>query len=124
VGWIGVDLDGTLAEYHGWVSEEHIGPPIPLMLDRVKKWLAEGRDVRIFTARVDGGKAALLLGDENGKKFEDVDSIKAIIEKWCLQNIGQILPITNVKDYGMVELWDDRCVQVRPNTGERVDGWE
>ena len=28
------------------------------------------------------------------------------------------------KDYGMVELWDDRAVQVKPNTGERVDGKE
>ena len=35
-GWIGVDLDGTLAEYHGWKGSEHIGPPIPLMVERVK----------------------------------------------------------------------------------------
>lgn len=26
-GWIGVDLDGTLAEYHGWKGAEHIGQP-------------------------------------------------------------------------------------------------
>jgi hypothetical protein len=50
-GWIGVDLDGTLAEYHGWVGPEYIGPPIPAMLDRVKLWLEEGRTVKIFTAR-------------------------------------------------------------------------
>lgn len=43
--WIGVDLDGTLAEYHGWVSELHIGPPIPAMLARVKRWLAEGKEI-------------------------------------------------------------------------------
>lgn len=116
-GWIGVDLDGTLAEYHGWVSEEHIGKPIPLMVYRVKKWIAEGREVRIFTARVDGGKAAILLGDENGQNFENVDRIRGIIETWCQEHIGTVLPITNVKDYGMVELWDDRCVQVIPNTG-------
>lgn len=48
-GWIGVDLDGTLAEYTGWHGPGHIGPPIPKMLDRVKNWLAEGVDVRIFT---------------------------------------------------------------------------
>lgn len=24
-GWIGVDLDGTLAGYDGWVGPEHIG---------------------------------------------------------------------------------------------------
>lgn len=39
-GWIGVDLDGTLAEYHGWGNGE-IGDPVPAMLERVKKWLAE-----------------------------------------------------------------------------------
>src|SRR5690349_18780615 len=54
-GWIGVDLDGTLAEYHGWKGVEHIGPPIPEMVARVKQWLAEGRDVRIFTARCSEG---------------------------------------------------------------------
>lgn len=51
-GWIGVDLDGTLAMYDGFKGPEHIGDPVPKMLERVKKWLAEGREVRIFTARV------------------------------------------------------------------------
>ena len=51
-GWYGVDLDGTLAEYHGWVSPTHIGAPIPKMLYRVGRWLAEGKEVRIMTARV------------------------------------------------------------------------
>ena len=38
-GWIGVDLDGTLAHYDGWKGIEHVGPPIPAMLARVKYWL-------------------------------------------------------------------------------------
>jgi hypothetical protein len=25
--WIGVDLDGTLAEYNDWINIEHIGKP-------------------------------------------------------------------------------------------------
>ena len=33
-GWIGVDLDGTLAEYHGW-NGGAIGEPVPAMLARV-----------------------------------------------------------------------------------------
>ena len=37
--WIGVDLDGTLAEWDGWKGHEHIGPPIPAMLERVKRWI-------------------------------------------------------------------------------------
>lgn len=58
-GWIGVDLDGTIAEYHGWVSPTHIGAPIPKMVERVKVWLSEGKEVRIFTARVfPGGRVS------------------------------------------------------------------
>jgi len=34
--WIGVDLDGTLAKYGEWRGVEHIGEPIPPMVDRVK----------------------------------------------------------------------------------------
>ena len=45
-GWIGVDLDGTLAYYDYWRGPEHIGEPIPAMLERVQRWLAEGKDVR------------------------------------------------------------------------------
>lgn len=105
-GWIGVDLDGTLAEYGGWQGADHIGAPVPLMLARVKEWLARGIEVRIFTARV-----AL---DEDG-------SVVASIEAWCEEHVGQKLAVTCQKDYGMVELWDDRCVQVIPNTGQRAD---
>jgi hypothetical protein len=111
-GWIGVDLDGTLAEYDHWRGEAHIGVPVPAMVERVKKWLADGVEVRIFTARVhaDGGDA------------RDVTTVRRYIEMWCREHIGTLLPVTNVKDYGMVELWDDRAVQVVPNTGRRADG--
>lgn len=108
-GWIGVDLDGTLAEYHGWKGEKHIGAPIPIMVERVKRWRAEGLDVRIFTARVCAGQ-------------RDVLAIHACIARWCLEHLGEVLPITNVKDYSMVELWDDRAVQIIANTGRRADG--
>jgi len=110
-GWIGVDLDGTLAQYDGWKGIEHIGEPVPLMLDRVKHWLAEGIDVRIFTARV--GPAS------DGRS--PTETIR-VVEEWCRKHIGQLLPITCIKDMGMVELWDDRAVQVGLNTGIRADG--
>jgi hypothetical protein len=117
-GWIGVDLDGTLAEYGGWVSEAHIGKPVPRMAARVRSWLAAGRDVRIFTARVDGGEVALLMGNQAGEKFKDVERIRSIIQDWTEEHFGVRLPVTNKKDYGMVELWDDRAMQVIPNTGD------
>lgn len=107
-GWIGVDLDGTLAHYEGWKGIEHIGAPIAPMVDRVKRWIEEGKDVRIFTARV---------------ATSDEAELKAVlyrIELWCHEYIGRSLQVTNVKDFGMVELWDDRAVQVTTNTGVTV----
>lgn len=119
-GWIAVDLDGTLAHYDGWKGIEHIGAPIAPMVARVKRWLAEGLAVKIFTARVDGGEVAIGMGDQNGVAHKDVPAVRMHIEAWCLEHIGQILPVTNVKDYGMAELWDDRAVQVEANTGHPV----
>lgn len=121
-GWIGVDLDGTLAEYHGWVNTFHIGKPIQPMVIRVKQWLAEGIEVRIFTARVDGGGAASKMGidPETVQRYENVQAITEMIEAWCIEHIGVKLVVTNKKDYGMIELWDDRCVQVVPNTGKTI----
>lgn len=109
-GWIGVDLDGTLAHYEGWKGIDHIGEPIPAMVERVKQWLEEGQTVKIFTARISGAS-----GDE-------LTAIVEPIAKFCLANFGQMLDVTCFKDFGMIELWDDRCVQVEPNTGRRVDG--
>ena len=105
-GWFGVDLDGTLAKYEGWKGESHIGAPIPPMVERVKVWLAYGNEVRIVTARVSDPEEALLT--------------RPAIEAWCLEHIGQILPITCCKDYDMIELWDDRCVRVETNTGRII----
>lgn len=121
-GWIGVDLDGTLAFYDTFKGPEHIGEPIPLMLDRVKAWLAEGREVRIFTARVGCTDLVNKDGTRDDKAFAAV--ARKHIEGWCIQHIGVKLPVTAVKDFGMIELWDDRCVQVQPNTGQLVqDFW-
>jgi len=106
MAWIGVDLDGTLAHYDGWKGVEHIGDPVPEMVARIESWLADGINVRIFTARVCDG----------------LEETRNAIEAWCEKHLGVVLPVTNHKDYGMVELWDDRCVQVVPNTGKRADG--
>lgn len=107
-GWIGVDLDGCLAIYDGWKGENHIGEPVPAMLERVKAWVAEGKDVRIFTARVHNGESSVIT----------------LIEQWCLQHLGLVLPITCRKDYGMICLYDDRCVQVERNTGRLIGAEE
>jgi hypothetical protein len=109
-GWIGVDLDGTLAKQTDSYSETMIGASIPKMVDRVKKWLSEGQEVRIFTARI---------ADPH-----DFDGVRQAIEWWCALNLGKKLKITCRKDHKMIELWDDRVIQVIANTGERADGKE
>ena len=111
-GWIGVDFDGTLCEYPGTFGVPHeIGKPIPKMVARVKQWLSEGKEVRVFTARAAGP-----FVDTRG---QDIGEAAALLEvqDWCKIYIGQVLPITCRKDYNMIELWDDRAVQVYPNTG-------
>ncbi len=110
--WIGVDLDGTLAQYYEW--DGNVGAPVPLMVERIKKWIADGKDVRIMTARV-------------SSKHADINFVieqRAIISDWCLKHIGIELPITCSKDFQMLELWDDRAIQIVPNKGIRVDGLE
>jgi len=104
--WIGVDLDGTLAEYHGWRDDGGIGKPVPIMVTRIKDWLANDKRVKIMTARV-----ATPNMDEYGKQV-------AIIRDW-LKGAGlpEDLEITCIKDMRMVELWDDRAVRVILNTG-------
>lgn len=103
-GWHGVDLDGTLAYYDHWRGPNHVGAPIARMRRRVVRWLADGEEVRIMTAR----------------KPESYPAIR----RWCVRVFGRELPITDTKDFAMIDLWDDRAVQVEPNTGRRVDGGE
>lgn len=98
-GWIGVDLDGTLAECNTTRDVDCIGSPIPLMLERVHYWITTGRTVKIFTARA-------------GDLFEEKK-----IHQWCLEHGLPELEITNKKDHKMIALWDDRAVGVIKNKG-------
>jgi hypothetical protein len=105
--WIGVDMDGTLAIDDGWRGPHHVGDPVPLMLARVLHWLAHGKDVRILTARV---------ASTNPGRAQSREAIR----DWCRRFLGREIPITAEKDDQMIEFWDDRCIQVEPNTGVRV----
>jgi hypothetical protein len=124
IGWIGVDLDGTLAQYERGDIDKYgvayVGPPIQKMLARVKQWVADGKRVKIMTARA--GIPAELDGSERRRREEEQLLVRPAIERWCLEHVGQVLEITCVKDFGMIELWDDRAVQIISNTGERADG--
>ncbi len=104
-GWIGVDFDGTLATYSSG-QYPALGDPIPLMVERVRRWLAQGIEVRILTARA-----------------ADRRSVPAV-RAWCLTHLGRDLEVTDRKDFDMIELWDDRAIGVLCNTGRRADGGE
>jgi hypothetical protein len=107
-GWIGVDLDKTLVKYTKW-NNGNIGEPIPLMMDRVQAWLDQGIEVRIFTARC-------------GNCYPDqVKKNCSAIQAFCLKHFHRLLPITNEKDQDMIALYDDRAVQMIPNTGQTLD---
>lgn len=106
--WIGVDLDGVLAVHdEANFDPDKIGLPVPEMVARVRKWLERGLTVKIFTARVD-----------QYQSDSDRDDVIQMVRAWCKENIGQALPVVNTKDRYMIELWDDRSVSVRINTGE------
>lgn len=116
VEWIGVDLDGTLARYDGWGAYNEIGEPLEPMMSRVKQMLADGDEVRIFTARVCYEKDVCR---HTGVPFTRADMVNAI-QDWCEKHGLPRLRVTNVKDIYMKELWDDRAVQMEPNTGRTV----
>jgi hypothetical protein len=100
--WTGVDLDGTLAYYDRMSSYDEVGEAVPAMLALVKKMINNGIRVKIFTARV-----------------QDPEQLP-IIQKWLKDNGLPELEITNIKDYNMRRLYDDRCIQVERNTGRLI----
>ena len=102
--WIGVDLDGTLANQVD--TADTIGTPVPRMLRFVQDLLAAGEDVRIFTAR-----AWPPDSPGSAKRIAQVQS-------WCQVHLGFRLPVTCVKDPDMHLLYDDRAVGVVANTGK------
>ena len=85
----------------------HIGNPVPVMYERVKTWLDQGKTVKIFTARV-------------AVPEPDRSKVIKVIHEWLEAHDLPRLDITNTKDLAMEELWDDRAVQVIMNTGEKV----
>jgi hypothetical protein len=113
--WIGVDLDGTLAHFGcDWPHDyKLIGEPIPAMVERTKRWIADGEDVRIFTARMDCFHPIF------GKV--PAENVRRPIEEWCLKHLGKVLPITNRKDYWCKAIYDDRAHNVETDTGRLTE---
>lgn len=128
-GWRGVDFDGTLAHYDTWAGWNVFGEPIAPMVRRVQEWIAAGQEVRVVTARVG---LPLWMGHTptvsktmmhncriTGQVFSDAMMVAAI-QDWTVKHIGARLMVQCWKDVHMIELWDDRAVQVVPNKGITV----
>jgi FMN phosphatase YigB (HAD superfamily) len=106
MSWIGFDLDKTLAKYSSGMAERfEIGEPIKRMVAKVKSYLRDGYEVRIFTARANKREG-----------WDHERQIKAI-EKWTKEQFGEKLKVTCEKDFEMICFYDDRAVRVEEDTG-------
>jgi len=101
--WIGVGLDGTLAQVESLDDcPEAIGQPVPAMAQRVLDWHQSGFRVKILTWR-----------------GETADG-RAAVAAWLQRHGLPELEVTHEKDFDMVEFWAARGIQVIPNTGKPV----
>ena len=142
-GWYGFDLDGTLAKYDKWEGIDHIGDPVKPLVDLIRKMHAEGRVVKILTARVapranaeykDREKCAppdyVMEADRSDYVIPWAENMYLSLDKWgarefvidwCLKNLGFLPEITHEKDHLMLELYDDHVKQIVPNEGLLVE---
>ena len=103
---IAVDWDGTLVEYNGYKGPTVYGRPIPSMVNRIKRWLADGCEVIIFTSRVS-------VEHEPSVYLEELETIHTALHDMRLP----YLQVTANKYTRIKEFWDDRGVRVERNTG-------
>ena len=94
-----MDLDGTLAYYTGEHHNDHIGPPIPAMMERLQNLLNQGVTVKIFTARA------------------TIPQQIPLVKEWLRQHGLPDLEVTNAKTFDCIEFYDDRAIEVISNTG-------
>ncbi len=106
-GWIGFDLDDTLASYDGWHGEEHIGEPIIPMILKLQQFINAGYKCKIFTARAGNGIAQINH-----------------IHNWLNHYGLPSLEVTNIKDFNCICFYDDRCIAVESGTGIILGGKE
>jgi 2'-5' RNA ligase len=103
--WIGYDVDGSLAHWTKGQPSFKIGNPVSALVERAKKDIADGKDVRLFTAK--------LSDDPKGLN-------RAALEAWTYKVFGRSLPMQDVKDDLLEKFYDDRAVHVERNTGKIV----
>jgi hypothetical protein len=104
---IAVDWDGVLVEYAGYKGPCIYGAPVPLMVQRVKKWIDAGHEVIIHTSRVS-------IEHDVEVVLRESDAITKTLKQ--VMNLPS-LTITANKFTRISEFWDDRAVRIMRNTG-------
>lgn len=102
---IAFDLDSTLAYWDESYGPLDIGPPLPKMVERLKRYLRQGYPCIIFTARA----------------AQNSPHVIKAIEEWTEKHIGVKLPVTATKWPNIARFYDDKAVGCIPNTGELID---
>jgi len=82
------------------------------MINRARELIAQGEDVRIFSAR-----ANPMRYDMHGDYLYMIMQIK----EWCRTHIGKIIPIEFKKDEYLKYYYDDKAKQVVRNEGIVVE---
>jgi hypothetical protein len=111
--WVGFDFDKTLAHDEPGDMSGVLGTPIPAMVELAKAYIAAGVEVRILTARV------WVPADERWKPelARECGVTRLKLMDWAERYLGKRVPVTCEKDPYMDHLYDDRAVEVVPNTG-------
>jgi len=108
--WIGVDFDRTLSTFDRSMGISKVcGQPIPAMVDRIQKWVAAGKTVKIFTARV---------SPHPHLAWHDPKKVEKKIQDWLEKYGMPRLEVTCVKDFLCEALWDDKAVSVERDTAK------
>lgn len=105
-----VDFNGTLVHHErgGKVVDDdgtvHIGEPIPRMVEKVKKLLAQGMTVKIMCGTV----------GEGGPKGE---KMAAAIREWTREHLGEECEPTGTVTTRCLMIWNDKAKEVVRNAG-------
>lgn len=106
---VAVDLDGVLAQYHGWEGSEIIGPPIPGALEFAKS-IAKVADIIVFTSRVSEE-----TGDRDAVSALSAGQLRIKIVDWLERNKFPFVDVYIGQGKPKVAAFiDDRAVNCSP----------